>query len=128
MLEASNPEKSRSKKPSKPGNKPQQRFWPILPNLTGASKEDKEDSEEQKAKVVLSPNKSQSTPTPLTPVSDCLQQMIVTDNNLSTQPDTFMSFMSSGGSKHCLLFFKVVLIIEYIHNSFEIYKQQHIYQ
>ncbi|CAL1547189.1 unnamed protein product [Lymnaea stagnalis] len=99
MLESSNPEKARAKKPSKPGNKPQQRFWPILPN--NEAKEDKvEDGEEPKSKVMThSPKKSPvaSVVATSTPSSDRLQQVVVTDSCLPTQQDAYMSFMSNGG-------------------------------
>ncbi|KAH9509217.1 Homeobox protein pknox1 [Bulinus truncatus] len=95
MLEASNPEKAKSKKPSKPGNKPQQRFWPILPN-SQAKENDENDEEEAKSKLNHSTPKKSSAVAPATSTpntsSDRLQQLVTAEPAVATQQDSYMGY------------------------------------
>ncbi|CAG5120034.1 unnamed protein product, partial [Candidula unifasciata] len=109
MLEASNPEKAKAKKPSKPGNKPQQRFWPIQPN--SSVKEDKDDDDSTPKPQALppaSPRKmsvssvttaaaSSAAITATSMAERVQQQIIATDTTLASQAEALMGFMPNGG-------------------------------
>ncbi|BFZ25510.1 hypothetical protein BsWGS_28549 [Bradybaena similaris] len=107
MLEASNPEKAKAKKPSKPGNKPQQRFWPIQPN--SSVKEDKDD-DDSAPKPVLTPASPRKITVPsvtavatsaaitATSMAERVQQQIIaTDTTLASQTEALMGFLPNGG-------------------------------
>jgi hypothetical protein len=115
MLEASNLDKAKAKKPSKPGNKPQQRFWPIQPN--SSLKDDKDDEEmvlKPQAQPSTSPRKTAMTsaaPSPATIMTTLVdergqQQIVATDaTSLTSQTDTLMGFMTNGGRKFSSVLF-----------------------
>ncbi|XP_013066812.2 homeobox protein PKNOX1-like [Biomphalaria glabrata] len=95
MLEASNPEKAKSKKPSKPGNKPQQRFWPILPNSQSKENYDADEEEGKSKQNQSTPKKTTAAPVAATPLptSERLQPVVSSEPSLSSQQEAYMGYM-----------------------------------
>ncbi|XP_012940812.1 homeobox protein PKNOX1 [Aplysia californica] len=107
MLEASNPDKAKTKKMNKPTNKPQQRFWPIPLDTSANGVAEKSEKEGSGQGLKIKPEVSASTSSASSASSSAssaqkvglerLQPVVTMETAAVSQSDAMMGYLSNGG-------------------------------